>query len=218
MQNIPYELQFDYLLKLEYSDLINICQANKELSEICNTEYLWKRLVLRDYPDLFRNTTNYKQLYLEFYHWDHKLFEDYPSLYRFREPNERYDQFYQGIEAYILSLFNDKLASDLNFNLDKELSKLILKFAKNYSNVLYNDNFKLKEYYYRENLNKKFREKLSDLIINYFSSNVINTQREKEDLLASKFRTTEIGFNNSIFSFIYNLYLFLNYNSIKLSL
>lgn len=46
---LPYELQFDYLLKLPYRDVLSYCQSNRAAHEICLTEQFWNRKSLQDF-------------------------------------------------------------------------------------------------------------------------------------------------------------------------
>ena len=39
----------EILLNLDYPDIINACQASRDFSKVCNTEYFWARKAERDF-------------------------------------------------------------------------------------------------------------------------------------------------------------------------
>ena len=51
METLPIELIYEYMLKLDWIDLMNQCQVNKLFREICNSEYFWEQKTMRDFQD-----------------------------------------------------------------------------------------------------------------------------------------------------------------------
>ena len=47
--NIPLETLYDILLFLPYHDIINFCQAYKELNEICKDNRFWADKAYHDF-------------------------------------------------------------------------------------------------------------------------------------------------------------------------
>lgn len=70
--NIPNELQVKLLLDLGYPDLLNLCQTNKFYNYLCHSDYLWQRLLQKDFPttyDYKNRDYSYKQYYMYIYNY-----------------------------------------------------------------------------------------------------------------------------------------------------
>lgn len=50
---LPNELIIQILMNLDVKDILKLCQTNKRVADICQSNYLWKKLVARDFPDSF---------------------------------------------------------------------------------------------------------------------------------------------------------------------
>jgi len=46
---LPFELQFQYLLPLSYNQILNFCQVNRAAAEICRSEFFWNAKALQDF-------------------------------------------------------------------------------------------------------------------------------------------------------------------------
>ena len=42
--------RMDILLNMKYPDIIHLCQTNKEYKQYCNRNYLWQKMIARDFP------------------------------------------------------------------------------------------------------------------------------------------------------------------------
>jgi len=50
--DLPPELIIDHMLKLPIEDILTYCQTNRQINQICQTDYLWSQLIQRDYPQV----------------------------------------------------------------------------------------------------------------------------------------------------------------------
>jgi hypothetical protein len=46
---LPYELQFQYLFPLSYEQVINYCQTNSTVNQICKDPEFWKNKALNNF-------------------------------------------------------------------------------------------------------------------------------------------------------------------------
>jgi hypothetical protein len=72
MENIPYELLFEILLKVrDIVDVLNMCATNSNINSICSDDYFWQRKFMLDYPKLKdvtpRGDSSYQNLYQYIY-------------------------------------------------------------------------------------------------------------------------------------------------------
>lgn len=183
INSLPYELQFKILLESDYPDIIKLCQGNKSLSYLCNDDYLWEQLTIRDYPELYDSKPidiSFKQLYINEYHWDLKVFNDYPSIYRFKEPDDSYEDFYKEIEDYI----EDKtieLAVELGVDLEDFQMVQILQLFKDYSRLGRKSKFSQDSYQLEVGVSEVLQINInlddiltSEVFINFDTANEIN--------------------------------------------
>lgn len=49
MTDLPYEIQFQYLLDLPYQDVLNYCQTSTAAYAVCQSESFWQKKSLRDF-------------------------------------------------------------------------------------------------------------------------------------------------------------------------
>lgn len=56
-------LLVNVLLSLPVEDIVSLCATDPDYVKFCNNEYLWKRLVRRDYPAAIKGPTSWKELY-----------------------------------------------------------------------------------------------------------------------------------------------------------
>lgn len=77
---LPSEILWNILLQSPYPDLLNLCQANTELNEICRNNYFWRLKIIRDFQITieFINHINswnnsYSQLYEKLYSIENSL-------------------------------------------------------------------------------------------------------------------------------------------------
>lgn len=60
---LPYELQFETLLRVGYPDLISYCRISRAAQNLCNDERLWKVLYAKDFPTIPRRSKSAKADY-----------------------------------------------------------------------------------------------------------------------------------------------------------
>lgn len=47
--DLPYEIQYQYLLNLQYHDIIKYCKVNTQARKVCKDHYFWFKLANRDF-------------------------------------------------------------------------------------------------------------------------------------------------------------------------
>lgn len=131
---LPYEVQLAILINTGYPDVVNICRSNKQLSYICDDEYLWKQLVLKDFPEVFYNKgeESYKDFYITNYHYQELTYLNYPSLFELKPVDITYEEFYSDIESYIEDQTNE-LMNLLGINITDELLQEIIEVFRDFS-------------------------------------------------------------------------------------
>lgn len=72
MDSLPSEIIFDLFMKLEITDLLNLCSTNSHISNICNDNTLWKYRTAQDFDDRASQVTKpsdmpWKQFYIQLY-------------------------------------------------------------------------------------------------------------------------------------------------------
>lgn len=69
------DVDVDILFKLDYPDIVKLCRVNKYANSLCNSETLWKKKALQDFPEdtnsddplLDYDIVSWKELYKRFY-------------------------------------------------------------------------------------------------------------------------------------------------------
>ncbi len=66
MESIPQELLIEIMLNLEITDILNLCQLNKNISKLCNNNEFWRLKSQRDYLN-YTQTKSRNITWKEFY-------------------------------------------------------------------------------------------------------------------------------------------------------
>lgn len=104
---ITREILFNILLRVDLFYLLNICSAGKEINNICDDEYFWKKRLQLDYPN------SYSKIYEEL-------------KYKSSEPYT-WRKYY--IQLYVSDIIiDDVVYCDNNEWVDSEISAIIPKF------------------------------------------------------------------------------------------
>lgn len=67
-QDLPNEIRFKIYVQLDYQDLSNLSQVNKDSNEILENEFFWKSLLLEDFPLTLNSQSLMINSYKEYYH------------------------------------------------------------------------------------------------------------------------------------------------------
>ncbi len=50
IKDMPRDMLFEIALQMDVKDILNLCKTSKQFAEICKNDYLWFKLLERDYP------------------------------------------------------------------------------------------------------------------------------------------------------------------------
>lgn len=121
---LPYEVQFRYLLGLSGRDVLNYCQTSQRAREICASQDFWKQKSLLDYGLPSENAVQYDNLALMYQNQPQALIgiymdsQDIPRLKdvvsrtnsRYRVLLERY--FLQSPDVETAQIFHNKFSQE----------------------------------------------------------------------------------------------------------
>ena len=51
VQDLPSELMFNIAMNLDYRSILALCRTRQEMNDLCRSDYLWRQLLKRDYPE-----------------------------------------------------------------------------------------------------------------------------------------------------------------------
>lgn len=83
---LPYEIQFETLLKVGYPNLQSFCQASSAAHALCNDERFWAALYQKDFPTIPRRSPSVKADYLRAYGLLHQWADKFAKNYSEGDP------------------------------------------------------------------------------------------------------------------------------------
>jgi hypothetical protein len=64
------EINYEILLNLDYKSIFSFFSTSKQYYKLCTNDYFWKRMVQRDYPQVFTykpNKITFREMYKNMY-------------------------------------------------------------------------------------------------------------------------------------------------------
>lgn len=121
------DLQYDFMLKLSYPDILNFCSVNKDYDVLCKGERLWRLLIDRDFPM-------------------------YPS----DRPNPRldYEKLYFFFDKYVIQIIGEfikhKKGRVVLHRIYDDLFNILVHYIDEYNNIEDDENFAIYHELYRK--------------------------------------------------------------------
>jgi hypothetical protein len=122
LSDVPQDIKMNFLLQLSYPDLINACQTNKQYYSLCQDNYLWNKLIERDFPfypsDKLYAKKSYEHWYNYFDKTTLKIISDF-IIYRkyYNNLQITYEQIFNLLVNYIIEN-NNMMAKEIQKEAD----------------------------------------------------------------------------------------------------
>lgn len=139
-ENLPYDLVYSYMLRLDGKSLQEACNINPAYKKVCEDSKFWSEKIIRDYPGYTTNCTSSsedkKQCWIKLYLGTKFEVKIIIKVERFFNYNFKFES------KNIIESFNEKLINEDEFK--KNAEQLILKNYTEYFKSKIEHNSKLK--------------------------------------------------------------------------